>query len=103
MWDGTIAPTDGAVEIPKKAVAGNATDDSPLGFVGRIDADPEERSALVIKQIRMRERDVEGRFALGVGRPEETQDDIAPANAVEGKRITRVRPRFKPRRGFADP
>src|SRR5262245_14665050 len=102
VWNGAVAPADRTVEVPKKAIAWGPPNDASSGLVRRIDADPKKCGALIIKQLRVGERDIEVRFALCVGGAEKAQHDVAPCHAIEGKGIARRGPRFEPRGGFAD-
>jgi hypothetical protein len=57
-----------AIEIPKKAIPGNPTNNTLICFVGRIDADPEKGSMLVVKQIMICERDSDSGPGSRIGR-----------------------------------
>src|SRR5262249_2813015 len=80
---------DLAVAVPEIAVARQSRGHSLLLFIGRIDADPEKRRPLIVKQRAVGKRGRERRLGTRVaGAHEKTQHQIAPRCRIKG--IVRV-------------
>ena len=98
-----VQAADGQVMVPEPAQAGQAFDDPALGLVGRIDADPEERSLEVVEDRPPPRHLGQGRRRQWMlGRAQEAQGDVAPGGRVEGEAGIGGRTRREPRRGLAD-